>query len=267
VVSSRFSCEIAMSRQELSARALTPARHLDLGSLVAEFCGLPGWTSKCVDVKWTGHYQSHLRDIDWDFWDIQLNSVSEGWEGFAHLGPSDRLDDGISLMIHAQPHLDHWLRGLPRSRRRNWRAFLEEARALGGQCAEAVAQGRDPLLPCGRLYGRSGHVDIPAVGVLVAVGGELKGQIFELRDGENQLGRQHDCEVQLVERRVSRRHARILHREGLFVIEPLNDRNPTFLNGEPTTGSELMDGDLIRLGRTLLRFRPVVAPQSGREGV
>jgi pSer/pThr/pTyr-binding forkhead associated (FHA) protein len=54
-----------------------------------------------------------------------------------------------------------------------------------------------------------------------------------------------------VDRSLSRRHARILRRDGrLFVIEAPGARNGTFVNGQRLgeTEAELSDGDRVRFG-------------------
>lgn len=96
------------------------------------------------------------------------------------------------------------------------------------------------------------------VGVLVAVDGELEGEIYRVSDGENRLGRAEHCEIRIPSEKISREHAKIMHQGGVFAIAPLSDRNPTLVNGEPTEGSELRDGDTVKVGRTTLRFRSVV---------
>ncbi|MEE8167187.1 MAG: FHA domain-containing protein, partial [Myxococcota bacterium] len=95
------------------------------------------------------------------------------------------------------------------------------------------------------------------VGVLVAIDGELKGQMFRVSDGENRLGRRADCEIELNSQKISREHAILIHRDGKFVIKPLSDKNPTFLNEMQTTGNEVGDGDTIRIGLTTLKFRSI----------
>ena len=95
------------------------------------------------------------------------------------------------------------------------------------------------------------------MGVLVAIDGELKGQMFRVSDGENRLGRRADCEIELNSQKISREHAILIHRDGKFVIKPLSDKNPTFLNEMQTTGNEVGDGDTIRLGLTTLKFRSI----------
>jgi predicted component of type VI protein secretion system len=104
------------------------------------------------------------------------------------------------------------------------------------------------------------YVDAPPVSggivaVLAAVDGPLSGQVFGIGEGETQIGRDKECQVVTESEWISRRQTKIVHAEGQFVIGPLSERNPTFLNDHPTEGSQLMDGDYIRLGRTTFRFR------------
>jgi hypothetical protein len=112
--------------------------------------------------------------------------------------------------------------------------------------------------------GKTEYVDVNSivsthvVGVLVAVDGELEGQVFKLQDGENRLGRSTGCDVELPSKKISREHAKIIHQGGVFAIAPLSDQNPTLVNDEPTEGGELRDGDYVKVGRTVLRFRSIV---------
>ncbi len=95
------------------------------------------------------------------------------------------------------------------------------------------------------------------VGVLVAVEGELEGEVFRVPDGESLMGRDKQCAIVLPSEWISRTHAKLVHSEGLFVVAPMSDKNPTFVNDERTEGTELKDGDFLRLGKTTFRFRTV----------
>jgi hypothetical protein len=132
--------------------------------------------------------------------------------------------------------------------------------------AEPVAPQPAPPAPRRQASdpgGATEYVDVQklvphqVVGVLVAVEGDLEGEIYRVVDGENRMGRSPDCEIELRSKKISREHAKLIHRDGIFAIAPLSDKNPTLLNDEPTQGSELGDGDTIRLGRTTLRFRSI----------
>ena len=57
--------------------------------------------------------------------------------------------------------------------------------------------------------------------------------------------------------RISRRHAEIepLEEGRTFRLRDLDSRNGTFVNGQRTTSAELRDGDVIRIGATLIVFQ------------
>ncbi|HKP45391.1 MAG TPA: FHA domain-containing protein [Pyrinomonadaceae bacterium] len=63
------------------------------------------------------------------------------------------------------------------------------------------------------------------------------------------------------EAKVSRRHARIIYRDGQYFLEDLGSTNGTFVNrGKrllPGTRQVLNDGDEIIVGKTFLRFRVI----------
>jgi len=77
-----------------------------------------------------------------------------------------------------------------------------------------------------------------------------------LTDGEHLLGRDGDVAVWLESPSVSRHHARIRVRGTDATIEDLASKNGTYLRGERLAGpSPLSDGDEIRLGSVLVKFR------------
>jgi pSer/pThr/pTyr-binding forkhead associated (FHA) protein len=95
------------------------------------------------------------------------------------------------------------------------------------------------------------------IGVLVAIDGELKGQLFPLFDGENTLGRAQSCDIVLSSKWISREHAMVVHQEGVFAIVPLTEKNRTYVNDREVDGAELSDTNTLRLGRTTFRFRSI----------
>ena len=96
------------------------------------------------------------------------------------------------------------------------------------------------------------------VGVLIAIEGEFEGEVYKLHDGENKIGRTKDCHVQIASDSISRPHAMLIHKEGMFAIRTLVPDNPTYVNGERISEvAQLSDGDSVKLGRTVLRFRSV----------
>jgi sigma-B regulation protein RsbU (phosphoserine phosphatase) len=62
------------------------------------------------------------------------------------------------------------------------------------------------------------------------------------------LGRQSDNDLVLLDNRISRRHARILRDVHGYLLEDVESRHGTFLNGERITSCALSSGDQISLG-------------------
>jgi signal transduction histidine kinase len=92
---------------------------------------------------------------------------------------------------------------------------------------------------------------VPSVQVIQ---GPDKGRTFELRDGENTIGR-WGCTVGLTDRTVSRQHARIALSDGQWLLEDLGSANGTHLNGVPLNRPGAVHrGDQIKCGSTLLVF-------------
>lgn len=75
------------------------------------------------------------------------------------------------------------------------------------------------------------------------------------------IGRASDNEIVIEDDAVSVHHARITRRESQgdqqtheFIIEDLSSTNSTFVNNKEVKSHSLKDGDIIRLGRTRLKF-------------
>ena len=83
------------------------------------------------------------------------------------------------------------------------------------------------------------------------------GKRLPLGPGENILGRESDGGgIRIDSPTVSRRHARISISAGSASLEDLDSKNGTYLRGESvSTAVPLKDGDEIRIGSVVLRFR------------
>jgi hypothetical protein len=68
------------------------------------------------------------------------------------------------------------------------------------------------------------------------------------------VGRHPDCDVVVANRWVSRRHARLVFRDGTWVCQDLGSTNGTSVNGERVGRSELRPGDLLVLGAQPLKI-------------
>jgi hypothetical protein len=68
------------------------------------------------------------------------------------------------------------------------------------------------------------------------------------------VGRSRDCDVQLSDPNVSRRHAELRREEtGVWIVD-LGSTNGVELNGARVTRAQLSDGDVLLLGSTEIRF-------------
>jgi len=81
--------------------------------------------------------------------------------------------------------------------------------------------------------------------LLVAQEGPLKGQRWQLSQ-TIVLGRESSCDVVVVDRQISRFHARITPTTEGVILEDLGSKNGTHLNGIPLTAPVvLQDGDIV----------------------
>ena len=102
----------------------------------------------------------------------------------------------------------------------------------------------------------------------------VSGQTLELTLSEGamiSIGRLETNDICIKEQHVSRQHATIEYRDGLFVISDQGSANGVFVNDERLTGPyPLVAGDVIRLYVPVLRFSALVTeapPASAGEGV
>ncbi len=85
-------------------------------------------------------------------------------------------------------------------------------------------------------------------------GGLNEGERFDLIGGLS-IGRSQEADVRIEDRYASSLHARIFSREGRAYVEDMSSTNGTLLNDGQLHGeAELIDGDVVRIGDTELRF-------------
>jgi pSer/pThr/pTyr-binding forkhead associated (FHA) protein len=72
--------------------------------------------------------------------------------------------------------------------------------------------------------------------------------------GDLVVGRGPGCAVALSDDSVSRRHARLVFRDGAWIIQDLGSTNGTIVNGERVGRCRLELGDRVRLGDQLLEI-------------
>ena len=96
------------------------------------------------------------------------------------------------------------------------------------------------------------------------MGGESAGETIILRRPTVTVGRALDNDVIIDSAEVSRHHARIEAREGVFTITDLGSTNGTSINGRPVTSGKISDGDVISFGTIAVEFLPYGGPVAER---
>ncbi len=83
---------------------------------------------------------------------------------------------------------------------------------------------------------------------------------------QTMIGRSQDNDIYLLDRLLSRHHAKIVFENDTYVLRDLDSRNGTLLNGAPVAEDVLKPGDEITIGSAVLRFdRPFAAPSAPPE--
>lgn len=89
---------------------------------------------------------------------------------------------------------------------------------------------------------------------LLIIQGIDQGARFELAQSEIGVGRGSGNPVRLHDSEVSRTHARLHPVDGGFLITDQNSSNGTYVNGQAVRTRQLVNGDQIQIGRTVLQF-------------
>jgi pSer/pThr/pTyr-binding forkhead associated (FHA) protein len=84
--------------------------------------------------------------------------------------------------------------------------------------------------------------------------GCFAGLEIKLKKAKTLLGRDISCDVCLDDPLVSNEHALIVKSNGSYVLEDLNSRNGTCVDGESVQRKKLKNGTRISIGNFILRF-------------
>ncbi|MET0227020.1 MAG: GGDEF domain-containing protein [Dokdonella sp.] len=89
---------------------------------------------------------------------------------------------------------------------------------------------------------------------LVVLQGVRLGQRIDVGEQALIIGRAPECDFQIMERSVSRQHARIWRGPAGYRIKDLDSTNKTLVNDQPIIEAELRDGDHVTIGSCVLKF-------------
>lgn len=93
------------------------------------------------------------------------------------------------------------------------------------------------------------------IGWLVSYSLKKEGEDYRLYEGRNLISSDGGAHIQLSDPAVSSPHCMILYRLGKIKIKDELSTNGTYVNGVEIEESELKDGDVIKVGKTELKFR------------
>lgn len=95
------------------------------------------------------------------------------------------------------------------------------------------------------------------VGWLVTFSNDECGQDYKLFVGKNKIGSAPACDIVIGDPSVSGEHTTILFRDNEFLIKDNFSTNGTKVNGVNTNEGSIKDGDELRLGNTVFKFKTV----------
>ncbi|MFJ8684931.1 FHA domain-containing protein [Micromonospora wenchangensis] len=91
--------------------------------------------------------------------------------------------------------------------------------------------------------------------LLTVAAGPMRGASFRVRPRPQVIGRAPTADIAVADAHLSRRHAEVRLTDDGVVLVDLGSTNGTWLNDRRITDAEpLTDGDVVRLGRTELRY-------------
>jgi len=116
-----------------------------------------------------------------------------------------------------------------------------------------------------------GGEGVRPVGTLTVLLGVNRGFVYEVAEGARvTLGRQTSNKIRLFGKQVSRKHCEIVPEGNTLVIRDLQSSFGTYVNGRAVSEHVLSDGDLIKVGPSVLEFRTALDPSAAEaldEGV
>lgn len=100
-------------------------------------------------------------------------------------------------------------------------------------------------------------VEVPTVAWLVPCAGPEAGTTLRFAGPSSHLGGAQEADLRFRDDFISSFHAEIRLQAARFTLRDLRSTNGTFVNDEQISFTDLVDGDVIRVGRTELVFKVV----------
>ena len=93
--------------------------------------------------------------------------------------------------------------------------------------------------------------------------GKQMGAIFQLAEGDKKIiGRDNGCQVQILDKGISRNHSLVEWKEDHFLLVDLGSTNGTFVNNKLVISRKLLDGDMLKIGQTEIKYKELAEEQA-----
>lgn len=89
---------------------------------------------------------------------------------------------------------------------------------------------------------------------LVIISGQPLGRLFPLHPGKCTVGRDPVCDIQLDDKFVSSKHGEFTLQQDRVVFKDLGSSNGSYIADQKITTAVLLDGEYIRVGKTVLKY-------------
>jgi len=97
-------------------------------------------------------------------------------------------------------------------------------------------------------------VEAEGAAIVIRAGGGRVGESFPVQADRLTIGRRPDSEVFLDDVTVSRDHALLVRRAGVYYLDDLGSLNGTYVNRKRIESEQLHDGDELQVGKYKLTF-------------
>ncbi|MBN2735375.1 MAG: FHA domain-containing protein [Spirochaetales bacterium] len=97
----------------------------------------------------------------------------------------------------------------------------------------------------------------PLTGWLVHFEEGKVSQIYDVHLGKNLVGKGEECEVRILLDSIQRHHALIMSKDGEYKLIAQSSESLVMVNGNDISSINLIDGDMITLGKSEFKFKSI----------
>jgi hypothetical protein len=140
-----------------------------------------------------------------------------------------------------------------------WAVFLREKEAPPPPVVEAPAPAPAPAPTAQKTMAIDIGADnkSPVVGWIVGTSGKIQDKTFKLKTQRSLIGTGDDCDVKIDDQFCSSHHCEVRFEYGAYKIVDLGSTNGIVVNEKKVREHELVDNDIIKMGRTEFKFKTI----------